>query len=158
MMGAQHDKFLARLRGSKQGVFVVGYWLNSRGYDVEIPASKEAPTAAEHANFIDSGDLFASKAGRRLRLEVKTLGVEFSGRQDWPFPEVFVASVLSVNRSIEDVYAWMSVSSDLAAAAMVEATTWPVWYRVTVTAGNTGNEETCYAAPLEVVKFVSLAG
>lgn len=157
-MSSQHDKFLARLRASKPGVFAFAYWLNdSRKFTVEIPPTEEAPTAAEHAKFADSGDLFAwKKSGPRLRIEVKTLTVTFTGRQDWPFREVFVDSVLSVNRSIGDVYAWVSVSADLKAAVMVKESTWEAWYPVTKLNSNTGNEETFYAAPLDAVTFISL--
>ena len=155
----QHAKFLARLRGSKPGVFAFAYWLNSRGFTIEIPPTEEAPTAADHPNYIDKGDLFAWRSpGERLRIEVKTLGVNFTGRADWPFPEVFVASVLSVNRSIEDVYAWVSVSNDLGAAVMVKATTWETWTRTTKTASNTGNDEIFYAAPMREVRFIPLDG
>ena len=154
---SQHAKFLSRLRGSRPGVWAFAYWLNSRGYTVEVPPIEEAPTAADHPLFVDSGDLFAwKKGGERLRIEVKTLGVTFSSAADWPFREVFVSNVASVHRSIEEVYAWVSVSNDLAAAVMVKATTWETWYKTTCMVSNTGNAETNYAAPLEEVRFISL--
>jgi hypothetical protein len=155
-MGSQHEKFIARLRGSKPGVFAFAYWLNARGYWIEIPPTEEAPTAADHPDYIDKGDLFAWKNGPKLRIEVKTLGVIFTGRDDWPFPEVFVANAPSVDRSLEEVYAWVSVSNDLAAAVMVKVTTWETWRLTTRTASNTGNYETYYSAPLEEAKFISL--
>lgn len=153
---SQHEKFLARLRGSEPGRWAFGYWLGSRGYDVLIPATREAPTAAQHRDFADKGDLFATKAGVCLRIEVKTLGITFTGRDDWPFREVFVSSVASVHRSIEEVYAWVSVSNDLRAAVMVKATTWETWYKTTCLVSNTGNVEANYAAPLDEVRFISL--
>ena len=156
-MSNQHAKFLERLDGSQRGVWAFGYWLNSRGYTVEIPPIERAPSAAEHRNFTDNGDLFAWKTGgARLRIEVKTLGIIFSCREDWPFPEVFVSSVDSVHRTIEEVYAWVSVSNDLGVAAMIKATTWETWYKTTKLNRNTGNAEVYYAAPLEEVRFFSI--
>jgi hypothetical protein len=154
----QHARFIARLRASKPGVFAFAYWLSSRGYWVEIAPTREAPCAAEHPQYIDQGDLFAWKeGGPRLRIEVKTLSVTFSGRNDWPYPNVFVASAMSVDRAIDEVYAWVSVSHDLGAAVMMEATTFGTWTRTTKTASNTGNDEIFYAAPMEGVKFIKLA-
>jgi hypothetical protein len=159
-MGAgQHAKFIERLRGSKRGVFAFAYWLSARGHWIEIPSTEEAPTAADHPDYIDKGDLFAWKAGfgRKLRIEVKTLGITFSGKGDWPFSEVFVSSVASVDRSLEEVHAWVSVSHDLAAAVIVKQTTWETWTIKTGLVSNTGNVESNYACPLEEAKFISLS-
>jgi hypothetical protein len=155
-MSSQHAKFLERLRGSNPGRFAFAYWVNSRGFTVEIPPILEAPTAAEHDAYADNGDLFAwKKSGKRLRLEVKTLGITFSSVDDWPYREVFVSNVAAVDRA-SDVYAWVSVSHDLAFAAIVKATTWETWYKTTCRVSNTGNDETNYAAPLEEVRFISI--
>jgi hypothetical protein len=159
-MGAdQHAKFIERLRGSRRGVFAFAYWLSARGHWIEIPSTEEAPTAADHLDYIDKGDLFAWKAGfgRKLRIEVKTLGITFSGKGDWPFPEVFVDSVASVDRTLEEVHAWVSVSNDLAAAVIVKQTTSATWSKTTRLNRNTGNAETFYAAPLEAVQFSPIA-
>ena len=124
MSAIQHAKFIDRLRGSKRGQWAFAYWLNSQGYWTMIPPIKEAPTAAEHKKYRDKGDVFAwEEGGPRLRVEVKTLGIVFTGPRDWPYREVFVASEASVRRAIGDVFAWVSVSDDLAAAAIVEETT-----------------------------------
>lgn len=140
-------------------MWAFGYWLNeTRKFTVEIQPTEEAPTAAEHRAYSDSGDLFAwQKNGPRRRFEVKGLTITFSGRRDWPFREVFVSSVRSVHRSVGDVYAWVSISADLKAAVMImEETTWETWYRVTKLNSVTGNDETYYACPLDKVSFISL--
>jgi hypothetical protein len=156
---SQHAKFLDRLRGSKRGQWAFAYWLSSQGYWVTIPPLREAPTAAEHRNYRDNGDVFAwEEGGPRLRIEVKTLGVTFTGRRDWPYREVFVASVDSVRRAIGDVFAWVSVSDDLGAAAIVEERTSDEWYIRTCPVSNTGNVESNFACPLDLVKFVKLGG
>ena len=156
-MSRQHAKFLARLLGSNPGRFAFAYWLNDRhGYTVELPPIKGAPTAAEHRLYADKGDVFAWKAGPRLRIEVKTLNVTFSCRADWPFREVFVSSVATVFRAFEETYAWVNVSQDLRAAVIVEGSTWESWYVVTKLVSNTGNVESNFAAPLDKVTFISL--
>lgn len=152
----QHERFLERLRASKRGVFAVAYWLHGFGYTVEIAANGEAPTASDHQNFVDHGDLFITRDSRRRRIEVKTVGFTFTGRADWPFNEVFVSNVATVDRSGDEVAVWITVSNDLAAAAIIDSETRAVWNVRTILARNTGNEERNYAAPLYAVKFVPL--
>jgi hypothetical protein len=152
-MSDQHARFLKRLDASMPAVFAVAQMQHAKGRTVEIPALRRAPTAAEHEHYIDGGDLFVMV---RHRIEVKWLRVNFTGADDWPFREVFVSNVASVDRANGEVAAYVSVSRDLHHVAIVERSTKPHWYVVEKLVSNTGNLERNYACPLREVIFEPL--
>jgi hypothetical protein len=149
-MSEQHSKFVSRLRESTSAVFVVAQWLHAKGKTVELPHLRVAPTAAEADSYVDSGDIVLVE---RKRVEVKHLGVAFDSAETWPFREVFVSNKAAVDRSFHEVAAWISVSSDLQALAIVTAGTREHWYLKNVHAKNTGNVEQFYVCPLDRVEF-----
>jgi hypothetical protein len=152
-MSDQHLRFLDRLRGSSPGVFAFGYWLHRKGYTIEIPGLKFAPTANDAIHYVDSGDLFIVKP--RERYDVKHLSRTFSSGQDFPFPDAFVANVPAVDRA-DDVALYVSISNDLKCAALIPPITKPEWRIKETRASNTGNVERFYACPLRYVTFEAL--
>jgi hypothetical protein len=153
-MMQQHARFLERLNASSRAVFLVAELQHAKGRTVEIPKISFAPTAAEAENYVDGGDLIVVV---RHRIEVKHLGVNFSGPENWPFREVFVSNVTAVERANGDVLAYVSVSHDCQCVAIVARNTQPHWYIVEAKAKNTGNVERFYACPLEFVSFEMVA-
>lgn len=151
-MGEQHQRFLERLAASSRAVFVVARLQHERGRTVEIAPLRFAPTAADAKDYLDGGDLFVV---RRNRIEVKHLGVSFTGRDDWPHPHVFVSNEAKVERS-PDVFAYVSVSKDLGCIAIIDHATRPDWYVVEGLVRNTGNIERNYACPLRLVTFETI--
>jgi len=149
---SQHQRFLERLVASERAVFVVAQMQHAKGRVVEIPKTSFAPTAAEAQHHVDGGDLFVV---RRHRIEVKHLGINFTGHADWPFREVFVSNVAAVDRAT-DVLAYVSVSHDFACAVIIPHETRPHWYVVETFVKNTGNMERNYACPLELVVFEAI--
>jgi hypothetical protein len=152
-MSEQHDKFLKRLGASSPAVLAVAAYYHGQGRLVEIPPISRAPVASEAENYVDEGDLSLLT---RHRVEVKGLNVKFSSSKDWPFREIFISNVASVDRANGKVSAYISVSSDLRCAAIVKTTTTDHWYKVKVKASNTGNMEDFYACPVGLAVFVSL--
>ena len=154
-MSEQHARFLERLSRSSTAVFVVAKWLHAKGKTIELPALRFAPTAADADHFIDAGDIIVVE---RRRVEVKHLGVTFSDAATWPFKEAFVSNKSAVDRSIHEVAAWISVSADFKAAAIVPAGSRRHWYLKDVRASNTSNVEQFYVCPLEHVEFRAITG
>lgn len=151
-MGEQHQRFLGRLRASSDAVFAVGRWLHDNGRTIEIPPVSFAPTAADHADFVDYGDIIEiGGAGRRV-VQVKQIKRDFRSAEDWPFREVFVSNVGSVER-LADVAAYVTLSHDMKAAAIVRGETKPHWYVTEKLARNTGNREKFYACPTRFAEF-----
>ncbi len=154
----QHARFLRRLKRSSDAVFKVARWLHDRGRIVEIPTIQFSPTTTAAPNFFDDGDLFSidPKTGDRRRIEVKHRSTIFTGAADWPFKDVFVSSVKSVERALGGVAAYVTVSHDLRAIAVITHETSSAWYIVEEVASNTNNKERYYACPLGLVRFYRL--
>jgi len=151
-MSEQHRQFLGRLDASSPAVFLIGLLQHRKGRDVEIPGQRRAPTAAEHELYSDIGDLFVVT---RKRIEVKWLTSNFTGPDDWPFKEVFIGTVSSVDRASAkgDVMAYVSVSNDYSHIALIDPKTRGEWYKVDKLVKNTGNVETFYAIAKSSVQF-----
>ncbi len=152
-MSDQHERFLKRLADSEAARMAVAMHLSSKGALVEVPPIRFAPTAAEAEQYRDAGDLFLVT---RKRIEVKGLGINFTGREDWPFPYVFVSRKEDVERANGAVSAYISVSSDLKYGAIIRQATSPHWYAVKKPNRLTGNVEHYMACPLEHVEFVTI--
>ncbi len=88
MPDEHHKKFLEGLESSKQAVWLVARWLVDHGYTVTIPPTSEAPEQKDWREFADAGDLEVS--GQRV--EVKCLSAEFTGPDNWPFPDFIVCA------------------------------------------------------------------
>jgi len=155
-MSTQHSKFLDRLGKSSASVFAVAEHLHANGASIEIPKVGYAPTASELDGYLDEGDIFIIT---KKRLEVKGLGVDFSGPGDWPFGDyALVSNKAAVERAGSSVSAYISVSKNLKNAAIIWLASKPFWFLVEKKASNTGNMEKYYACPLSHVEFVSLRG
>jgi len=152
-MSEQHKRFLNRLARSREAVMRVAQWLHFSGLDIEIPSVQFSPTAAESDSYIDVGDIFILT---KQAIEVKRLGIQFSGSADWPFKEVFVSNKATVERNRGRVSAYISLSADMNYAAVVNVDTKPHWYEKQTRASNTGNMESFYACPIRYVKFCDL--
>jgi hypothetical protein len=160
-MSEQHAKFLQRLKGSSKAVWAVAMHQHARGRMVEVPPLQYAPTAADHELFADDGDLFViyrrpENPEVRQRLDVKHLRVNFTSAEDFPFPELFISNVASVDRANGSTVAYFIVSNDCEYAAIVPRTTRDKWYVTEKVARNTGNVERNYTCALGVPTFVKL--
>ena len=149
--------FLDRLRSSSGAVFVVGHWLHALGEYVEMPPIRYAPDAASAPDYIDCGDLFATKNGRRRLIEIKKRReIKFNSVVDYPYPDIMVSNVAAVDRRVGEVAAYVIVSADLAAAAIIPATTRPHWFVLERKMKNTGNVERVYTCPKNKATFIRL--
>jgi hypothetical protein len=144
----QHTRFQLRLVRSRPAVDVTADWLRQLGYEVEVPDMRVAPTADQHEDFADQGDIRVTQI-----VEVKGLGINFTGAHDWPFREVFVSSVSSVDRPMTRVMAWVNLSKDLQYAAIIPRDTRPSWYVREVKLSTTGNVQLNYCCPTKLVIF-----
>jgi hypothetical protein len=151
-MSDQHARFLERVKASAHAVFVIGRLQHLNGWTVEIPGVRLAPTAKDAPMFVDKGDLFLVK---RTRLDVKHRDIDFTGREDFPYPTMFVSNVAAVDRA-HDVEAYITVSRDFSCRAIITKETRPHWIKVDCLASNTGNIETNYACPIEHVIFKAI--
>lgn len=159
-MTEQHQKFLNRLSNSLGATFAVAKFLSMRGYDVYIPALKYSPTAKEHMDYVDTGDIKIRKGkGEWERVEVKGRGIQFSCPEDFKalgFDDMFISSKKAVDRANPLPKAYFIVSKDLKTAAIIYRKTRDQWFEKDINPTNTGNKETVYAVSVDVPKFVTL--
>jgi hypothetical protein len=152
-MTEQHAKFQNRLRSSSNAVAVVASWLNRKGKHIEIPSMRISPTADQASDYLDGGDLYIIE---KKRVEVKHLGINFTSADDWPFREIFISNVAAVDRSFDQVSAWVSVSQDMGYIAVVKPDSREHWYISEKKASNTGNVESYYATNIKHVQFIKI--
>lgn len=89
-MESNHKKFLSHLESSIEAVNAVAHWYERRGFRVEIPETKKAPTREQWRNYADNGDFYANWGPIRMRIEVKRLSYHFTCAEDWPFKPDFM--------------------------------------------------------------------
>jgi hypothetical protein len=152
-MSEQHEGFKKRFFASLHSVFVAGEMLSKAGFDVEIRALRAAPTAADAPDYVDNGDIFATKDGRRTRHEVHHYSGKFTGAEDYPYQHLLVGSKAAVDRANGTVASWIILDEDYENAAIVFFKTHDYWYEVDIHARNTGNIEKKYACPKELAAW-----
>jgi len=152
--------FVSRLIASRHSMFVVGEWLHRQFYSVEIPAFRIAPSVEEHAEYLDDGDVFAFvHSSVRHRYEVRRLKVCFTSRLNWPFGDrIFVDRKDKVDRANGGVVAYVTVSNDYRALAVIPRNSSKHWRVVEVDNTLQKRTEESYSCPLEHAYFELLPG
>ena len=147
----QHAGFQQRLEQSDEAVLRVATAFRKKGYTVQLPPLRVAPTAAEASDYRDNGDMHAFKMHR---IEVKWKpDRHFIEASDWPHPDVFIASTTFVNDS-PDVVMYVVMSADYCHCAAIHKDTREQWVIHTdVWCKNTGNREDFYACPTEFIRY-----
>lgn len=156
MTTEQHQKFLDRLTNSADAVFVVARYLHNKGFTVEISGLKKAPTASQHKQFVDDGDIYIIKNGQRERVEVKGISKQFTGEDDYPFDQIMISSENTVNRIKDKVSYWVIVSSDKNYMAIINGSTHNQWRVIERKTSNTGNVERNYVALKSIAKWIKI--
>jgi hypothetical protein len=150
----QHAAFQQRLRDSAPAVFAYVQHLSVKGCVVEFPPLRIAPTAAEHEQYADSGDIFVLV---RKRVEIKGLSRDWTSRSDWPFEHFFVDRKHRVESEAGEVALWVYLNKPLTHYAIVKPSTMAAWYPHSTHNSGTGNVEDYICCPLTHVSFHRLA-
>lgn len=159
-MSENYDAFVDRLKSSRAAVFRVAEWVHrgdmySPGRSVYIPAIRICPPDEDPADYFDNGDLFVNDGKKgRIKLEVKhKQKLNFIGRQDYPFEDVFVANAETVERNWGTVEAYIVVNAEMTHAIIIPCHTKDKWIVREVFASNTQRLERYYVCPLNLVSF-----
>ena len=145
-----HQKFLKHLGESSDGVLSAAKWLSKRGYSVTMPPTTSSEKYADRMNHVDGGDLFIN-----LRIEVKTLGVNFTNKEDWKFGAKFIVCAKhSFDNAKPKPYGYIIQSADLQHIAVVNTSTFKQWY----VEGRRDSRyedytQDFYLCPIDLVKF-----
>ena len=145
-----HQRFLQHLDESSDGVMSAAMWLNKRGYSVTMPPVTSSEKYADRMKHVDGGDLFIS-----MRIEVKTLSINFTSKEDWKFGSKFIVCAKhSFDNSNPKPYGYIIQSADLKSIAVVNASTFKHWY-VEQRKDSRYEDYTqdFYLCPIDLVKF-----
>ena len=124
------------------------------GYPVSVPPTFVAPSHEEWEEYADDGDLYVGQ-----RVEVKKLGVEFTGRADWPFGSKFIVCAKhSFDRAKPKPYRYYYLNKSETHAAIVMGSSHKSWYCETKKDSRYEDMvQDCYMCPIHLVKFISLS-
>ena len=152
MEARQRDfqRFVKHLSESHEGVISAANWLNSLGYSVTIPPSTVSDSYENRMKHVDNGDLYIN-----MRIEVKTLGITFTSREDWKFGDKFIVCAKhSFDNAKPKPYAYIIQSADLKHIAVVHTHTFKQWYSEARKDSRYEDvTQDFYLCPIDLVKF-----
>lgn len=148
-----HARFLSHLQESDRSVWLVAKMLRERGHTVIVPSSSKAAKHEDWQAHADDGDLYITQ-----RIEVKRLGVTFSGAADWPFGKKFIVCARhAFDRANPKPYAFVILSSDAARGAVVFSSDSKSWYVEERTDSRYEDvRQQFYFSPMESVRFFAM--
>ncbi len=148
-----HELFKAHLKASREAVWIIAKWLNSRGNNVKVNTSSVAPTHADWKQYVDNGDLEVS-----LRVEVKQLSYQFTCRDDWPFGENFIVCAQQMfDNACPKPFAFFYVNPKATHVAQVLSSSSKTWTVGTFSDRRyKDHSQTSYYCPLAHVRFYSI--
>ena len=146
------DKFVSHLKASEDARWVVARWLSGRGHTVTLKPLKIRPTSADHADFADDGDIHTELG----RFEVKRLGVDFTGAEDWPFKDYIVCGKNAWDRAEPKPYVFVTLSSNMKFAGVLvpEPAAWVV--KTIIDKRYNGYSQEFYLTAASAVKFMKV--
>ena len=159
-MNRQEDnrRFVQHLNASQQAVWEIAQWLSAKGKVVTIPPTKVTPSYEERMNFVDEGDIYMSdKLGDEgQRVEVKHLGTQFTGAEDWKFGDHFmVCARHSYDNAVPKPYLYIYLSKEKTHIATLKGDTHAQWTVKTYKDKRYQDmTQEFYIAPTSILKFM----
>ncbi len=117
-----HARFTRHLTDSHDSVWKVAQWLFKRGHHVRVGQISRPRKRDEWRENTDNGDIEIS-----LRIEVKHLSTQFTGRDDWPFPDFIVCATGQWDRAVPKPYAYVYISKDNLHLAVLKGDSSKLW-------------------------------
>ena len=144
--------FIQDLRDSKEAVAVAAKWLCNKGYPVVMRPVFERPTASDMREYADEGDLEIIQ-----RIEVKRRqNLEFTSKQDFPYPTVIVDVCHAYDRAHPKPYAYIIFNKSMDRALIIEGRTHGAWAKTRKQDRFKNREREFYECPLELAHIVRL--
>lgn len=129
-MKSNHERFIEHLKESRAAVWYVAYWLNVvKEFPVAIPATKIAKAHSEWMINKDDGDLHIvrKESSEWARIEVKEMGFNFTGPQDYKYPRILVCAQHMWDGARLKPYCFIHLSHDWNHAALIFGNTFDNW-------------------------------
>lgn len=144
-------QFLADLSSSRDSVWRFAAIQKAAGVDIVINPATTRPDATVRGDHADGGDMEL-----RIRVEHKVRNIDFTSREDFPYPTLIVAEVYSIERQNGKPFVYVIESRSGSHAAVVHSRSMPRWSKVRRWDAAQGRECEFYEAPLESVRFCPL--
>ena len=149
-----HDAFLKRLDQSRTSTFLVAQYLHKAGYNVTVPAFDYRDPNTNWEDHVDNGDLFIWKEKEEQhRIDVKHVSLDFTSRDDFKFPYMFVADIRAIKRANPFPLAYIIINKSCTHMAIVWGKTKDLWVERDVYASNTQKMITVMKCAIEHVEF-----
>jgi hypothetical protein len=126
-MDNNHKKFTDHLEESTDAVWFTAKWFWKRGHKVTIPPMSIAPDHEQWKRHADNGDLEVLINDEPKRIEVKQLGVHFTGLNDWPFRDFMVCAKHSYDNADPKPAYYIILSNDRNAMAIIDTNRFEEW-------------------------------
>lgn len=144
-----HKKFQQALLLSDEGVQRIAGHLRSLGYTARTPELRVAPTHEVRGQYGDGGDIHIEG-----RVEVKTLSIDFTCSEDWPYGRHFIVnSVGSHERASPKPVAYYIQNKAMTHFGIVWGASRGSWYTERRRNPVTGDMQDFYFCPKELVRF-----
>lgn len=153
-MNDNHEIFKTNLAESQEGIFTIARFLRERGLSVILPPYKVSPSHEKWKAYVDGGDLFVCH-----RVEVKSLGQEFSCHADWLFGDKFIVCARhSFDTAFPEIWRFMYLNKSKSYCAIVNpSSTKQYWYVEKKTDSRyTDYSQEFYICPTKYVTFKKL--
>ena len=148
-MDLNTERFWKHLDASQEAVMTVAEWLRGMGFPVRINPTTKLATKQERLNLVDLGDL---EIGQRI--EVKRRGVQFTGRQDWPYEDFSICAVHAWDKARPKPHAFVILSQDMATAGICYGRDAGQWTKAVRPDRRYDNyRQEFYSSPLDLVRW-----
>lgn len=148
------ESFGKRFNKSFSAVFRVAEYVHAMWNEsVMVKAKSLAPSLQESINYLDDGDIHLKN---NRTVEVKHLQkVHFTCVGDFPFKDIIIANVKSVDRN-ERAVAYFIVNVAMTHAAIIKTATKDLWSKKVVTDRERNSPEEKYLCDKTLAEFVDL--
>ena len=159
-VGAVSDKqFIKDLKQSDDDVWLVARWLCQLfKRHVMVAPLKIRPDVSQRHQFRDNGDLFlVEDNGNLARIEVKWRSIDFTCREDFPFPSLMVGPVDHIDHMFPIAYAHIMLNATRTVACVIRGKTEKHWTNDRIYDSRYGRHSTVYQCPIEHCEFYDLS-
>lgn len=154
----EEARFRSELAQSWEAVFAVARYIHGLGeWEIHIGPYRVRPSYEQRDGYGDEQDLAVRKFGAWRRIEVKwRRSLEFTCRDDFPFPVVFVDRAPKAEKGVPDSY--FICNHALTHAAIIHSSTREHWIKRYCHDPTKGYGGDVYECSIAHAKFVSLGG
>ena len=151
-----YEQFKERLIKSQEAVELFKEYFEKHGYDAYMPDLVIAPhTVGAFSKYADKGDLFITKDGETLIIEIKHSGITFN-LTNWPYKTMIVNSYTGYNSKDPKPNVHIILSKDKSHFASIRDKTNDKWVLERKFDKYKQKDLLFYSVDIEYVKFFKL--